>query len=165
MLFRSDALEAATADALQDVAAQTMLTDGIANAYRQGSDRVAACNGVTRILGKSCETRSARPWLFSVSGKDWQSDHRLQEEVFGPLGIIVRVQDISEMRDIARTIEGQLVASSINEAASDFSVGDRVFHQKFGNGNIASIDGNKLTIDFDKAGQKRVLDSFVSVPK
>ena len=41
-------------------------------------------------------------------------------------------------------------------------IGDRVFHQKFGNGNIAAIDGNKLTIDFDKAGQKKVLESFVS---
>ncbi|MEM7069337.1 MAG: UvrD-helicase domain-containing protein [Pseudomonadota bacterium] len=61
---------------------------------------------------------------------------------------------------MGRVIEGQLVASSINET-SKFSVGDRVFHLKFGNGNIASIDGNKLTIDFDKAGQKRVLDSFV----
>ncbi len=60
-----------------------------------------------------------------------------------------------------KTIEGNLVASSINESTSNFSVGDRVFHMKFGNGNIASIDGNKLTIDFDKAGQKRVLDSFV----
>ena len=59
-----------------------------------------------------------------------------------------------------RTIEGQLIASSVNES-SKFTVGDRVFHLKFGNGNIASIDGNKLTIDFDKAGQKRVLDSFV----
>ena len=59
-----------------------------------------------------------------------------------------------------KTIEGQLIASSINEG-SNFSVGDRVFHMKFGNGNIASIDGNKLTIDFDKAGQKRVLESFV----
>ncbi len=58
------------------------------------------------------------------------------------------------------TIEGRLIASSVNES-SKFSVGDRVFHMKFGNGNIASIDGNKLTIDFDKAGQKRVLDSFV----
>ncbi len=59
------------------------------------------------------------------------------------------------------TIEGELVASSINQAASNFGIGDRVFHLKFGNGNIVSIDGNKLTIDFDKAGQKRVLDSFV----
>ncbi|WP_164767509.1 hypothetical protein, partial [Mesorhizobium sp. M7A.F.Ca.CA.004.08.1.1] len=45
---------------------------------------------------------------------------------------------------------------------SPFNVGDRVFHQKFGNGNISAIEGNKLTIDFDKAGQKRVLDGFVA---
>lgn len=60
-----------------------------------------------------------------------------------------------------RMIEGELVAKSVSDTPSPFSVGDRVFHQKFGNGNIASIDGNKLTIDFDKAGQKRVLDGFV----
>ena len=44
---------------------------------------------------------------------------------------------------------------------SDFTLGDRVFHQKFGNGNVTAIDGNKLTIAFDKAGEKRVVDSFV----
>ncbi len=60
-----------------------------------------------------------------------------------------------------KTIEGELIASSINQPGTNFAVGDRVFHMKFGNGNIVSIDGNKLTIDFDKAGQKRVLDSFV----
>ncbi len=61
----------------------------------------------------------------------------------------------------ARTIEGELVAKSVADEPSRFAVGDRVFHLKFGNGNIAAIDGNKLTIDFDKAGQKRVLESFV----
>ncbi|WP_136656341.1 UvrD-helicase domain-containing protein [Nitratireductor sp. XY-223] len=65
----------------------------------------------------------------------------------------------------ARTIEGELVARSVSEEPSAFSVGDRVFHLKFGNGNIASIDGNKLTIDFDKAGQKRVLDNYVEKTK
>ena len=44
---------------------------------------------------------------------------------------------------------------------SKFSIGDRVFHLKFGNGNVAAVEGNKLTIDFDRAGQKRVLDGFV----
>lgn len=39
--------------------------------------------------------------------------------------------------------------------------GDRVFHQKFGSGNVVAVAGNKLTIQFDKAGEKRVLDSFV----
>ena len=61
-----------------------------------------------------------------------------------------------------RTIEGELVAKSVADTPSAFSVGDRVFHQKFGNGNVAAIEGNKLTIDFDKAGQKRVLDGFVT---
>ncbi|WDZ78946.1 UvrD-helicase domain-containing protein [Ensifer adhaerens] len=60
-----------------------------------------------------------------------------------------------------RTIDGELVAKSTATEPSRFSIGDRVFHMKFGNGNIAAIEGNKLTIDFDRAGQKRVLDGFV----
>jgi DNA helicase-2/ATP-dependent DNA helicase PcrA len=60
-------------------------------------------------------------------------------------------------------IEGELVAKSTGPA-SRFGLGERVFHQKFGYGEIASIEGNKLTVDFDKAGQKRVLDSFVERP-
>jgi DNA helicase II / ATP-dependent DNA helicase PcrA len=59
------------------------------------------------------------------------------------------------------TIEGELVAKSVSDTPSAFAVGDRVFHQKFGNGNVASVEGNKLTIYFDKAGQKKVLDGFV----
>jgi DNA helicase-2/ATP-dependent DNA helicase PcrA len=58
------------------------------------------------------------------------------------------------------TIEGELVAKSTG-TISDFSRGDRVFHQKFGNGNVVTVDGNKLTIQFDQAGEKRVVDSFV----
>ena len=58
------------------------------------------------------------------------------------------------------TIDGTLVAASTVEGAG-LSVGMRVFHQKFGYGRIAQVDGNKLTVDFDKAGQKKVVDSFV----
>jgi DNA helicase II / ATP-dependent DNA helicase PcrA len=58
------------------------------------------------------------------------------------------------------TIEGELVAKSTG-ALSAYAVGDRVFHQKFGNGRVVAVDGNKLTIAFDKAGEKRVVDSFV----
>ncbi|MCP3464416.1 ATP-dependent helicase [Bradyrhizobium sp. CCGUVB23] len=58
------------------------------------------------------------------------------------------------------TIEGELVAKSTG-TTSEFSIGDRVFHQKFGYGRVAKIDGNKLTIAFDKAGEKKVVDSFV----
>ena len=63
-------------------------------------------------------------------------------------------------RRLPLTIEGELVAKSTG-TISDFTLGDRVFHQKFGNGNVTAIDGNKLTIAFDKAGEKRVVDSFV----
>ena len=56
-------------------------------------------------------------------------------------------------------IEGELVAKSTT--TSGFVSGARVFHMKFGNGVVAAVDGNKLTVDFDKAGRKMVLDSFV----
>ena len=66
----------------------------------------------------------------------------------------------STARRMPLTIEGELVAKSTG-TVSAFSPGDRVFHQKFGNGNVTAVDGNKLTIQFDRAGEKRVVDSFV----
>jgi DNA helicase II / ATP-dependent DNA helicase PcrA len=58
------------------------------------------------------------------------------------------------------TLDGELVAASTAPTAG-YTPGERIFHQKFGYGRIADVDGNKLTIDFDKAGRKRVVDSFV----
>ncbi len=60
------------------------------------------------------------------------------------------------------TIEGELVAASTIE--TDFRKGERIFHQKFGYGQITQVDGNKLTIDFEKAGEKRVAADFVERP-
>jgi len=57
-------------------------------------------------------------------------------------------------------IEGELIAKSTG-TTSEFNLDDRVFHQKFGYGNVVKIDGNKLTIAFEKAGEKKVVDSFV----
>ncbi|MDE2620122.1 MAG: ATP-binding domain-containing protein, partial [Sphingomonadales bacterium] len=60
------------------------------------------------------------------------------------------------------------VAENTRSAASfaakprlDLKPGDRVFHEKFGTGTIAAQEGNKLEIDFEAAGRKRVIDSFV----
>ncbi len=61
----------------------------------------------------------------------------------------------------ATVIEGELIAKSTG-TNSEFSLGDRVFHQKFGYGHVAKVDGNKLTIAFEKAGEKKVVDSFVT---
>ena len=61
-------------------------------------------------------------------------------------------------------VESRSSAVSLgNPGRSDLELGQRVFHQKFGYGTIAEIEGNKLEIDFEQAGRKRVLDSFVSL--
>ncbi|MDE2602830.1 MAG: UvrD-helicase domain-containing protein [Bradyrhizobium sp.] len=57
-------------------------------------------------------------------------------------------------------IEGELIAKSTG-TVSEFSLRDRVFHQKFGYGSVVKVEGNKLTIAFEKAGEKKVVDSFV----
>jgi DNA helicase-2/ATP-dependent DNA helicase PcrA len=59
------------------------------------------------------------------------------------------------------TIEGKLVMASTAEPAG-FKPGDRVVHHKLGRGTVREVDGNKLAIDFDGVGRKRVWDSFVS---
>jgi DNA helicase II / ATP-dependent DNA helicase PcrA len=58
--------------------------------------------------------------------------------------------------------EGRLVAVSTPDRASSYKTGDRVFHQKFGYGRVASVEGNKLTVTFEQAGEKKVIDTFVS---
>ncbi|HEY7900148.1 MAG TPA: UvrD-helicase domain-containing protein [Caulobacteraceae bacterium] len=62
-----------------------------------------------------------------------------------------------------KVIEGEarLVAVSDTGVASAYGPGDRVFHQKFGPGAVTAVEGNKLTVAFDHAGEKRVIDSFV----
>ena len=47
-------------------------------------------------------------------------------------------------------------------ASSVFVIGDRVFHQKFGYGEIQNIEGDKLQIDFEKAGNKKVVSKFIT---
>jgi DNA helicase-2/ATP-dependent DNA helicase PcrA len=64
----------------------------------------------------------------------------------------------------ARVMEVKASAISLgNPGRTDIAPGQRVFHSKFGYGIVAEIEGNKLEIDFEHAGRKRVLDSFVTV--
>jgi DNA helicase-2/ATP-dependent DNA helicase PcrA len=63
-----------------------------------------------------------------------------------------------------RIVEARASAISLgNRGRSDIALGQRVFHSKFGYGQVAEIEGNKLEIDFEQSGRKRVLDSFVAV--
>jgi DNA helicase-2/ATP-dependent DNA helicase PcrA len=52
-------------------------------------------------------------------------------------------------------------APAVAEPSGAFAAGARVFHQKFGYGRVIAVDGNKLDVAFDKAGDKKVIDSFV----
>jgi NADP-dependent aldehyde dehydrogenase len=103
-------VEAAKA-ALADVGPQTMLTDGIAAAYREGRDRVAGSAGVRDVLTSMCDLRNATPYLYETDGGTWLADEELGEEVFGPLGLVVRVDDADEMLKIAHSIKGQLTCT------------------------------------------------------
>jgi DNA helicase-2/ATP-dependent DNA helicase PcrA len=91
---------------------------------------------------------------------DWAEQHATAKAAPAPPRSTQAGRSIKPIRRAPLTIEGELVAKSTG-TVSDFSIGDRVFHQKFGNGNVTAIDGNKLTIAFDRAGEKRVVDSFI----
>jgi ATP-dependent DNA helicase UvrD/PcrA len=99
---------------------------------------------------------------FAEEDSRYQMDEDEELHHLAPLrrGPPLRGRAKDEAKRVPHTIEGELVAKSTG-TVSPFNVGDRVFHQKFGNGNITAIDGNKLTIQFDRAGEKRVVDSFV----
>jgi DNA helicase-2/ATP-dependent DNA helicase PcrA len=66
-------------------------------------------------------------------------------------------------RTRAPLIEAQAyVVQTSDPSSAAYQNGDRVFHQKFGYGRVTSVEGNKLTVEFDKAGPKRVIDNFVA---
>jgi NADP-dependent aldehyde dehydrogenase len=88
-----------------------MLTDGIAGAFRTGRERIAASAGVRELVNAPCAQRAAAPALYEVSGKAWLENEALGEEVFGPLGLVVRVADEAEMLKIARSLHGQLTCT------------------------------------------------------
>ncbi len=97
--------------AVEEVGAQTMLTDGIAAAFRSGRDRMGANAGVREVYASGCDRRNASPYLFETTGDTWLDDGSLGEEVFGPLGLVVRSSGPKQMAEIARASQGQLTTT------------------------------------------------------
>ncbi|MGR3825109.1 MAG: aldehyde dehydrogenase (NADP(+)) [Salipiger marinus] len=106
-----DAFVAAAAEALKGAAPQVMLTDGIAKAYKDGKARFDGRNAVEPVLTTDSEGRNAAPNLYQTDASNYLQDHALGEEVFGPLGLVVRVSGADEMETLARGFEGQLTAT------------------------------------------------------
>ena len=107
----ADQFVAATTAALEKVGPQTMLTDGIAKAYRDGKERFETRNAVRKVHTTPSAGREASPNLYETTADAYLQDHALGEEVFGPLGLIVRVGSVDEMARLARGFEGQLTAT------------------------------------------------------
>jgi len=111
VLDGADAFVEAATGALLAADPQVMLTDGIAAAYQEGTSRIAQADGVSCLLQTPSEGRSAAPNLFKVDAATWMKDESLQEEVFGPLAIVVEASSADEMRAVAARIEGQLTCT------------------------------------------------------
>ncbi|MCW0181024.1 MAG: UvrD-helicase domain-containing protein [Zavarzinia sp.] len=106
----------------------------------------------------------AKPGLWGANAGSSSLGTSLREaDLFGDRGTpgpgYRRAAEAKPVRAIDLSAERVTVTDNTGE---DFSTGERVFHQKFGYGRIARIEGNKLDINFDKAGVKKVIASFVS---
>lgn len=107
----ADRLVAAARAALEQVAPQTMLTDGIAQAYREGAERMNRSNAVKPVLATESRDRSASPNLYETTADAFLGEDDLAEEVFGPLGLVVRARSVDDMERIVRGLPGQLTAT------------------------------------------------------
>lgn len=107
----ADRLIAAARTALEKTAPQTMLTDGIAQAYREGVERMGHSNAVKPVVTTESAQRSASPNLYETTADAFLGEDDLAEEVFGPLGLVVRATSPDDMERIARGFPGQLTAT------------------------------------------------------
>lgn len=96
---------------LAEVQPEWMLTDGIAKTYCAGADRAASLPGVEAIFRSASEGRKAGVNLLVTDAETFQSEPVLHNEVFGPFGLIVRLADNSQFREIAEQLEGQLTCT------------------------------------------------------
>jgi DNA helicase-2/ATP-dependent DNA helicase PcrA len=127
----------------QHIESETSMAGGESLWRANWSERADPFADVARGTGRGPGWQRAAGTLGTKPGGDWTSR--------------------TFTREPARVVESRASAVSLgNKGRDDLSTGQRVFHQKFGYGTIAEIEGNKLEIDFEQAGRKRVMDSFVT---
>jgi DNA helicase-2/ATP-dependent DNA helicase PcrA len=127
----------------QHVDSETTMTGGESLWRANWSERADPFADVARGTGRGPGWQRAAGTLGAKPGGEWTTR--------------------TFTREPTRVVESRAPAVSLgNKGRGDLSLGQRVFHQKFGYGAIAAIEGNKLEIDFEQAGRKRVMDSFVT---
>ncbi|MCA0976827.1 aldehyde dehydrogenase (NADP(+)) [Qipengyuania flava] len=114
----TDRFIAKAREALPSVAAQTMLTKGISDAYLKGISTLASLDGAEPVGGgQEGSSACGRAEVYTVSASAFRKDNGFEEEVFGPSSIIVRCSDLAEVAEILESLEGQLTATlHLNEA-------------------------------------------------
>jgi len=101
---------------------------------------------------------SASPAIMAASQSDLH-DRAGRADVYNSPGWR-RLQERSSQRPMRQPSEQRNMTIDL-DAVSSFTDGDRVFHKKFGYGTVMAIEGDKLDISFDKAGQKKVVAKFI----
>ena len=98
-----------------------MLTPGIFQAYQQAVERRSSTPGVMLLAqaGAPGKPDRCRPCLFAVDAGTFLADASLAEEIFGASSLLVRCRDADQMRDVARSLEGQLTATLQLENADE----------------------------------------------
>ncbi len=96
---------------MENFSSQNMLTEGMAKAYDAACQKVSSFEGVEVKLQTGNSSRKVGAQLYTTTGRYWQAEPEIHDEVFGPCGIIVRVQDEGELIDIARNLVGQLTCT------------------------------------------------------
>ena len=109
-------------------------------------------------FGAAGMAASASPSMQGMMGSDLH-EQASKADVYNSPGWR-RLQARSQQRGMSQPTEARNMTIDL-DAVSAFTEGDRVFHQKFGYGEVMGIEGDKLDIEFDKAGSKKVVARFI----
>ena len=99
---------------LSEVPAQTMLNKSIASSYKQAQQKMSCHKNANELLASDNsdnQEREVSPSLYATTAKEWVAKQELSEEAFGPLGVIVLANNISEMLEVAHSLTGQLTCT------------------------------------------------------
>lgn len=102
--------------ALAQVEPCKMLHEGIADSYVQNKATVSSQENVQVLLeASSSEKGTGAPSLALTTAGEFLANDTLQEEVFGPFGLVVTYANTGQLEDIARKIHGQLTCTVLGE--------------------------------------------------
>src|SRR5665213_1900452 len=106
---------------IEKIAPAKMLHPGIAKAFDEKRDKALQQQNVTTVSVSDTAKKEneGTPTVASASGKDFLNNPVLHQEVFGPYSLVIRCQDMKEMIEVAKHLEGQLT-STLMATDNDF---------------------------------------------